>query len=224
MCGCVRIYAELGFCSVCSCVLVPDVVAKVVLRVLHKSIKRDQERDVQNSLFGSRLCKIFEGIELQSTNQSSSCHSSQLSLSLSLSLSVSLSALSAEMATKVQKIMTQPIVRTCHNMQQTHHTHHHTLPRHTRHHHQNTHRARPRRRQRHSTLTTHNAHTRAQNLIFRFLQNKTRVQIWLFENTELRMEGAIVVRLPLSPAPLSARAYGSSPAAYPCVRRVSMSI
>jgi len=30
------------------------------------------------------------------------------------------------------------------------------------------------------------------NLIFRFLQNKTRVQIWLFENTELRIEGRIV--------------------------------
>ena len=30
------------------------------------------------------------------------------------------------------------------------------------------------------------------NLIFRFLQNKTRVQIWLYENTELRIEGKIV--------------------------------
>merc|ERR1712087_439092 len=30
------------------------------------------------------------------------------------------------------------------------------------------------------------------NLIFRFLQNKTRVQIWLFENTDLRIEGRIV--------------------------------
>jgi len=32
-----------------------------------------------------------------------------------------------------------------------------------------------------------------QNLIFRFLQNKARVQVWLFENTELRIEGRIVV-------------------------------
>jgi len=31
-----------------------------------------------------------------------------------------------------------------------------------------------------------------QNLIFRFLQNKTRVQIWLFENTDLRIEGRII--------------------------------
>jgi small nuclear ribonucleoprotein E len=30
------------------------------------------------------------------------------------------------------------------------------------------------------------------NLIFRFLQNKTRVQIWLFENTDLRIEGIII--------------------------------
>lgn len=33
---------------------------------------------------------------------------------------------------------------------------------------------------------------RSQNLIFRFLQNKTRVQIWLFENADLRIEGRIV--------------------------------
>jgi|TARA_B110000208_G_scaffold316_1_gene389 small nuclear ribonucleoprotein E len=30
------------------------------------------------------------------------------------------------------------------------------------------------------------------NLIFRFLQNKARVQIWLFENTEVRIEGQII--------------------------------
>mmetsp|Transcript_69191 Transcript_69191/g.115015 ORF Transcript_69191/g.115015 Transcript_69191/m.115015 type:complete len:105 (+) Transcript_69191:9-323(+) len=30
------------------------------------------------------------------------------------------------------------------------------------------------------------------NLIFRFLQNKTRVQVWLYENTDLRIEGRIV--------------------------------
>ena len=27
------------------------------------------------------------------------------------------------------------------------------------------------------------------NLIFRFLQNKARIQVWLFENNELRIEG-----------------------------------
>eukprot|EP00658_Telonema_sp_P-2_P051610 TRINITY_DN396_c0_g1_i4.p1 TRINITY_DN396_c0_g1~~TRINITY_DN396_c0_g1_i4.p1 ORF type:complete len:148 (+),score=51.54 TRINITY_DN396_c0_g1_i4:50-493(+) len=30
------------------------------------------------------------------------------------------------------------------------------------------------------------------NLIFRFLQNKQRIQIWLYENTELRLEGRII--------------------------------
>merc|ERR1711935_901884 len=30
------------------------------------------------------------------------------------------------------------------------------------------------------------------NLIFRFLQNKTRVQIWLYENTDMRIEGRII--------------------------------
>mmetsp|Transcript_50401 Transcript_50401/g.131168 ORF Transcript_50401/g.131168 Transcript_50401/m.131168 type:complete len:88 (-) Transcript_50401:431-694(-) len=30
------------------------------------------------------------------------------------------------------------------------------------------------------------------NLIFRFLQNKTRIQVWLFENTDLRIEGKII--------------------------------
>mmetsp|Transcript_33300 Transcript_33300/g.82938 ORF Transcript_33300/g.82938 Transcript_33300/m.82938 type:complete len:88 (+) Transcript_33300:108-371(+) len=30
------------------------------------------------------------------------------------------------------------------------------------------------------------------NLIFRFLQNKTKVQIWLYENTDLRIEGRII--------------------------------
>ena len=32
------------------------------------------------------------------------------------------------------------------------------------------------------------------NLIFRFLQNKSRVQIWLYENTNTRIEGRIIVR------------------------------
>eukprot|EP00037_Helgoeca_nana_P030100 m.368286 g.368286 ORF g.368286 m.368286 type:complete len:94 (-) comp28110_c0_seq2:1234-1515(-) len=30
------------------------------------------------------------------------------------------------------------------------------------------------------------------NLIFRFLQNRARVQIWLFEKSDLRIEGRIV--------------------------------
>ena len=32
----------------------------------------------------------------------------------------------------------------------------------------------------------------SQNLIFRFLQNKTRIQVWLYENTDLRIEGRII--------------------------------
>ena len=31
------------------------------------------------------------------------------------------------------------------------------------------------------------------NLIFRFLQSKTRVQIWIYEMTDLKIEGVIVV-------------------------------
>eukprot|EP00939_MAST-03C_sp_MAST-3C-sp1_P003812 g3812.t1 len=30
------------------------------------------------------------------------------------------------------------------------------------------------------------------NLIFRFLQNKSRVQIWLYEQTNMRIEGCII--------------------------------
>ncbi|CAM9711853.1 unnamed protein product [Ascophyllum nodosum] len=30
------------------------------------------------------------------------------------------------------------------------------------------------------------------SLIFRFLQNRTRVQIWLYENTKMRIEGQIL--------------------------------
>jgi len=35
-----------------------------------------------------------------------------------------------------------------------------------------------------------------QNLIFRFLQSRQKVQIWLFEQTDLRIEGRIIVRPP----------------------------
>ncbi|CAM9184450.1 unnamed protein product [Discosporangium mesarthrocarpum] len=30
------------------------------------------------------------------------------------------------------------------------------------------------------------------SLIFRFLQNRTRIQIWLYENTKMRIEGQIL--------------------------------
>eukprot|EP00274_Cyanoptyche_gloeocystis_P007511 CAMPEP_0196656918 /NCGR_PEP_ID=MMETSP1086-20130531/20377_1 /TAXON_ID=77921 /ORGANISM="Cyanoptyche gloeocystis , Strain SAG4.97" /LENGTH=87 /DNA_ID=CAMNT_0041989847 /DNA_START=61 /DNA_END=324 /DNA_ORIENTATION=+ len=30
------------------------------------------------------------------------------------------------------------------------------------------------------------------NLIFRYLQNKSRIQIWLYENTDIRLEGQII--------------------------------
>ncbi|KHN09645.1 Small nuclear ribonucleoprotein E [Glycine soja] len=32
----------------------------------------------------------------------------------------------------------------------------------------------------------------SQNLIFRFLQSKARIQIWLFEQKDLRIEGRII--------------------------------
>ncbi|ERN07241.1 hypothetical protein AMTR_s00019p00189060 [Amborella trichopoda] len=34
------------------------------------------------------------------------------------------------------------------------------------------------------------------NLIFRFLQSKARIQIWLFEQKDLRIEGRIIQYLP----------------------------
>ncbi|KAL6659312.1 hypothetical protein ACP70R_003352 [Stipagrostis hirtigluma subsp. patula] len=36
------------------------------------------------------------------------------------------------------------------------------------------------------------ARARRQNLIFRFLQSKARIQIWLFEQKDLRIEGRII--------------------------------
>lgn len=43
-----------------------------------------------------------------------------------------------------------------------------------------------------------------QNLIFRFLQSRQKVQIWLYEQADLRIEGRIIVRRLFStpPAPL----------------------
>ena len=40
------------------------------------------------------------------------------------------------------------------------------------------------------SLTSH--HAVSQNLIFRFLQNKARIQIMLYENTDMRIEGRII--------------------------------
>ncbi|OVA09433.1 Small nuclear ribonucleoprotein E [Macleaya cordata] len=36
------------------------------------------------------------------------------------------------------------------------------------------------------------------NLIFRFLQSKARIQIWLFEQKDLRIEGRIIVTISLA--------------------------
>jgi len=37
-------------------------------------------------------------------------------------------------------------------------------------------------------------------LIFRFLQSKQRIVVWLYENTELRIEGRLIVRARSLPA------------------------
>jgi small nuclear ribonucleoprotein E len=34
--------------------------------------------------------------------------------------------------------------------------------------------------------------TRTQNLIFRFLQSRQKIQVWVFEQTDLRIEGRII--------------------------------
>lgn len=51
---------------------------------------------------------------------------------------------------------------------------------------------------------------RSQNLIFRFLQSKQRICIWLYENTTLRIEGRIIVRCAVLYAP-PPRSYRSRP-------------
>ena len=61
-----------------------------------------------------------------------------------------------------------------------------------------------------------------QNLIFRFLQSKQRIQIWLFENTEMRIEGRIIVRTPPAP-PSPPRARRITPLPPPPPRRASTS-
>uniref|UniRef100_A0A2K5PQT0 Small nuclear ribonucleoprotein polypeptide E n=1 Tax=Cebus imitator TaxID=2715852 RepID=A0A2K5PQT0_CEBIM len=32
------------------------------------------------------------------------------------------------------------------------------------------------------------------NLIFRYLQNRSRIQVWLYEQVNMRIEGCIIVR------------------------------
>ena len=52
-----------------------------------------------------------------------------------------------------------------------------------------------------------------QNLIFRFLQSRQKVQIWLYEQTDLRIEGRIIVSKafcrtsPLGPKVLAVLSY-----------------
>jgi hypothetical protein len=39
----------------------------------------------------------------------------------------------------------------------------------------------------------------SQNLIFRFLQNKSKIKIWLFNNNDLSVEGQIIVSAAQNP-------------------------
>ncbi|KAJ9462320.1 putative small nuclear ribonucleoprotein E [Diplonema papillatum] len=43
-----------------------------------------------------------------------------------------------------------------------------------------------------STAKLQNVMTQPLHLIFRFFQNKSRVQVWLHENSDLRIEGVII--------------------------------
>ena len=47
----------------------------------------------------------------------------------------------------------------------------------------------------------------SQNLIFRFLQSKQRICIWLYENTTLRIEGRIIVRHAVPPNTPASRSH-----------------
>ena len=53
----------------------------------------------------------------------------------------------------------------------------------------------------------------AQNLIFRYLQSKAEVEIWLYEQTDLRIRGRIIVRAAAHPLARSAPARSPLPAA-----------
>uniref|UniRef100_A0A8C5XS66 Uncharacterized protein n=1 Tax=Microcebus murinus TaxID=30608 RepID=A0A8C5XS66_MICMU len=35
------------------------------------------------------------------------------------------------------------------------------------------------------------------NLIFRYLQNRSRIQVWLYEQVNMRIEGCIIAHCPL---------------------------
>lgn len=50
-----------------------------------------------------------------------------------------------------------------------------------------------------------------QNLIFRFLQTKARIQIWLYENTDTVVEGRIIVSTRPRVSYLPTRASEGSP-------------
>jgi len=85
------------------------------------------------------------------------------------------------MAGRVQKVMTQPIVCACSR-------HPHSAPSHPPLYRAHGVRAAHRR----TPCARASRAARAQNLIFRFLQNKTRIQVWLYEQTDLRIEGRII--------------------------------
>ena len=51
-----------------------------------------------------------------------------------------------------------------------------------------------------------------QNLIFRFLQTKARIQIWLYENTDTVIEGRIIVSTHASSTHTRARPVSTGPA------------
>lgn len=74
------------------------------------------------------------------------------------------------MAPKVKRIMTQPIVR---GFYAAYHTHTHIQ---------------------HGLVDHTLLASRTQNLIFRFLQSRQKIQIWLYDQKDLRIEGRLIVR------------------------------
>ena len=83
----------------------------------------------------------------------------------------------ATMPPKVKRIMTQPIV-SCKALHAFIHACTHIIR---------------------LTQRAHGLCALLQNLIFRFLQSRQKVQIWLFEQTDLRVEGRIIVSPCLKP-------------------------
>jgi small nuclear ribonucleoprotein E len=57
---------------------------------------------------------------------------------------------------------------------------------------------------------------RVQNLIFRFLQNKSRIQIMLYEHNDMRIEGRIIVRASTLPSALRGEPIGLAALSTPC--------